>query len=458
MLTETSELDALFEHCAEIDDSDLARARSLAQAREITLDRAVLSLGLMAENRVLGIVARSSGIEFCESPDLAGLAPSHALLRRYQQDKSIVVVEDDERRFLVFASDPANERTRRELEFYLEGEIKLIATTSRAIDQLHSAFDTGPDDEISQEQKERDLERVDVASTEAPVVRQVNQLLSRAVDERASDVHFEVQEDGLRVRFRIDGRLTKRTVDRSLRPDAVLARVKVLAGLNVSERRLPQDGRIELVIAGRSVDFRVSSVPTQYGESVVCRVLDPGAQKLDWTELGFDRALAKRIRALIERPSGLFLVTGPTGSGKTTTLYTALTQLNTLDRKIITVEDPIEYSLDGIEQVQVDASLGLTFARVLRSVLRQDPDVLMIGEIRDGETAEIACRAALVGRLVLSTLHTGSPDAAKTRLLDLGVEQYLVDDVLVGVLGQRLVPTQHGDGRVLTSALRERER
>ncbi|MEL6791606.1 MAG: ATPase, T2SS/T4P/T4SS family [Pseudomonadota bacterium] len=192
------------------------------------------------------------------------------------------------------------------------------------------------------------------------------------------------------------------------------------------------------VFAGRSVDFRVSTVPTQFGESIVCRVLDPHARKLDWDALGFAPDIKRKVIDLIERPSWLFLVTGPTGSGKTTTLYTALAHLNTPERKIITVEDPIEYSVPGIEQVQVNAATGLSFARVLRAVLRQDPDIVMVGEIRDAETAEIACRAALIGRLVLSTLHTRSADAAVTRLVDLGVERYLVEDVLIGVLGQRL--------------------
>lgn len=186
------------------------------------------------------------------------------------------------------------------------------------------------------------------------------------------------------------------------------------------------------------MDFRVSTVPTQFGESIVCRVLDRHARKLDWDALGFAPDIKRRVIDLIERPSGLFLVTGPTGSGKTTTLYTALAHLNTPERKIITVEDPIEYSVPGIEQVQVNAATGLSFARVLRAVLRQDPDIVMVGEIRDAETAEIACRAALIGRLVLSTLHTRSADAAVTRLVDLGVERYLVEDVLIGVLGQRL--------------------
>ena len=286
---------------------------------------------------------------------------------------------------------------------------------------------------------------------DGPVIRFVSEVFDEAVSSGASDIHFEAQEGGLRIRLRKQGILKIHPIDRSLNTTSVLARVKVMASMNVSERRLPQDGRITSNIAGRKVDFRISSVPTSFGESIVARVLDPKALRLGWEKLGFNSETAKKITDIIEQPSGLFLVTGPTGSGKTTTLYTALAHLNQEGRKIITVEDPIEYNLPGLEQVQVHDEIGMTFARALRSFLRQDPNIIMIGEIRDEETAEIACRAALVGRMVLSTLHTNSPEGAETRLMDLGVPQYIVKDVLRGVLGQRLEVISEDERKLFAS-------
>jgi general secretion pathway protein E len=279
------------------------------------------------------------------------------------------------------------------------------------------------------------------AETDGPVIRFVQEKLTDAVLQGASDVHVECTEDGYAVRFRLNGVLVPQRVDGALDALAVIARLKVMAGVNVAERRLPQDGRLETTIAGRKIDFRFSSLPTHFGESIVARVLDPKALRLGWDRLGFEAEVIARIKAILDRPSGLFLVTGPTGSGKTTTLYTAVGHLNQPKRKIVTVEDPVEYNLRGVQQVQVHEEIGLTFARVLRGVLRHDPNVILIGEIRDAETAEIAVRAAQVGRLVLSTLHTNSAAGALNRLVDLGVPEFLVRDVLRGVLGQELVLT-----------------
>jgi general secretion pathway protein E len=250
----------------------------------------------------------------------------------------------------------------------------------------------------------------------------------------------------------VNGALTTQPVDGSLNPSSVLARVKVMASLNVSERRKPQDGRIGLMLHGRSIDIRVSTIPTSHGESIACRLLDPKSLKLGWSDLGFTDDVAQSIQGLIEQPHGLFLVTGPTGSGKTTTLYTALAHLNDEKQKILSVEDPVEYDLDGVDQVQVNEAVGMTFSKALRAFLRHDPNVIMIGEIRDEETAEIACRSALVGRLVLSTLHTNSPKEVVTRLQDLGVPKYILDSVLLGALGQKLEPGPDGR-RVLQAQL-----
>ncbi|WP_246100592.1 GspE/PulE family protein [Tepidimonas alkaliphilus] len=278
----------------------------------------------------------------------------------------------------------------------------------------------------------------DLAS-EAPVIRRVNQIIARVVELRASDIHLEPFEDGLHVRYRIDGEIaTHETISAGMAA-AIVSRVKLMAHLDIAERRLPQDGRIRSRVKGRELDLRVSAVPTVHGESVVLRVLDRSSVRFELEEMGFEPDTLKTFRSLIARPHGILLVTGPTGSGKTTTLYSALAKLDADAHKIITVEDPVEYQLPGINQIQVHTAIGLTFARLLRSILRQDPDIIMIGEMRDTETAQIAVQAALTGHLVLSTLHTNTAAGALVRLQDMGVERYLITSSVTGVLAQRLV-------------------
>jgi general secretion pathway protein E len=283
---------------------------------------------------------------------------------------------------------------------------------------------------------------------DAPIIRLINALLTEAVKEGASDIHIEPFENRLVVRFRIDGVLREVLAPQKGIANAVVSRIKVMAKLDIAEKRLPQDGRIGLRIAGRPVDVRVSTIPAGHGERVVLRLLDKQAGRLDLAQLGMDSASRERLESMIERPHGILLVTGPTGSGKTTTLYGALLKLNDSSRNIMTVEDPIEYYLDGVGQTQVNTRVDMTFARGLRAILRQDPDVVMVGEIRDLETAEVAVQASLTGHLVLSTLHTNSAVGAVTRLRDMGVEPFLLSSSLVGVLAQRLV-------RALDPATRE---
>ena len=283
---------------------------------------------------------------------------------------------------------------------------------------------------------------------DAPIIRLINALLTEAVKEGASDIHIEPYENRLVVRLRIDGVLREVLSPRKAIASAVVSRIKVMAKLDIAERRLPQDGRIGLRVAGRPVDVRVSTIPAGRGERVVLRLLDKQAGKLDLAQLGMDGALQQRLEDLIARPHGILLVTGPTGSGKTTTLYGALLKLNDSSRNLMTVEDPIEYYIDGVGQTQVNTRVDMTFARGLRAILRQDPDVVMVGEIRDLETAEVAVQASLTGHLVLSTLHTNSAVGAITRLRDMGVEPFLLSSSLIGVLAQRLV-------RVLDPATRE---
>ena len=284
--------------------------------------------------------------------------------------------------------------------------------------------------------------KIDVTDSDdddAPIIRYVNAIIFKASSERASDVHIEPFEDRLNVRFRVDGVLYDvASEDKSFQP-AIISRVKVMAGLNIAEKRLPQDGRIGLKIAGKDVDIRVSTVPTQFGERIVMRLLDKSGAVLDIAQLGIEESNLKLLTKLLQKPNGIVLVTGPTGSGKTTTLYACLTNINKPDLNILTVEDPIEYQLDGVGQMQVNSKIDFTFASGLRAILRQDPDVVMVGEIRDGETAEIAIQASLTGHLVLSTLHTNDSAGAVTRLVDMGVEPFLVSSSLLAVLAQRLV-------------------
>lgn len=277
------------------------------------------------------------------------------------------------------------------------------------------------------------------SANQAPIIRFVDVVLQEAVKAKASDIHFEPFEDQFRIRYRIDGALYEMAPPPKSLANSVTARVKVMSGLNIAERRIPQDGRIKTTVGGRPIDLRVSTLPTQFGESVVLRILDKGVVNLDLENLTMTDEIMSGIRELVNRPNGIFIVTGPTGSGKTTTLYSALREVNTVDVKILTAEDPVEYEIEGIMQVQINHQVGLTFASALRSFLRQDPDTIMVGEIRDQETGGIAVQAALTGHVVLSTLHTNDAPGAVTRLVDMGLEPFLIAASLEGVLGQRLL-------------------
>jgi general secretion pathway protein E len=309
-----------------------------------------------------------------------------------------------------------------------------------ALDRLYPADGAQPDVESpGLAASEDDTERLKDMASEAPVIRLVSQLIARAVESMASDIHIEPFEDRLRIRYRYDGDLQEAETHPSQMAPAIISRLKILAKLDIAERRLPQDGRIRIAVRGQDVVFRVATAPSLHGEIVVLRVLDRSAVSFDFAAQGHDPQVIARMQAALAAPNGVMLVTGPTGSGKTTTLYTALLSLNKEKTKIITVEDPVEYQLPGINQMQVKPQIGLGFAALLRSIVRLDPDVIMVGEIRDLETAEIAARAALTGHLVLSTLHTNSAAAAITRLRDMGLEDYLVASVLRGIQAQRLV-------------------
>lgn len=426
-----------------MDARGLGRAQAVADRDGTPLDRILLRLGLMEETDLLPLLCETLGVEMLPDGGTPDVGLARALSLPYLSARLLVPLQSPGSELFVATMDPGNAAQIEELAFHLDRPVVPVGATTAVIRRLLAEIEPAdrPSSAGNDLQIERDAEALRRAETDGPVIRFVQEKLTDAVLQGASDLHVECTEDGYAIRYRINGVLVPQRVDGGLEAASVIARLKVMAGVNVAERRLPQDGRLETTVAGRKIDFRFSSLPTHFGESIVARVLDPKALRLGWDRLGFEAGMVTRIKAILGRPSGLFLVTGPTGSGKTTTLYTAVAHLNAPQRKIVTVEDPVEYNLRGVQQVQVQEEIGLTFARVLRGVLRHDPNVILIGEIRDGETAEIAVRAAQVGRLVLSTLHTSSAAGALNRLVDLGVPEFLVRDVLRGVLGQELVLT-----------------
>ena len=355
--------------------------------------------------------------------------------------------------------DPLNPGRVDELGFVVKRDIQLVvadpAAIRKAIDKFYpegggedESFseilkELGSDKELAQEAKSagEDVSVMTDLANQAPIVRFVNLVMFQAVQDRASDIHFEPFEDEFRIRYRVDGALYEMSPPPKHLALPVISRLKVMANLNISERRVPQDGRINYPMGNKSVDLRVSTLPTQFGESVVLRVLDRSSVNLEVESLGLPKFIYEYIAEAIQRPNGILVVTGPTGCGKTTTLYSCLRRVNSIDSKLLTAEDPVEYDIEGIMQVAINEGVGLTFSKALRSFLRQDPDVIMVGEMRDLETAQISIQASLTGHLVLSTLHTNDSPGAVTRLIDMGVEPFLISSTLMGVLGQRLVRT-----------------
>ena len=344
-----------------------------------------------------------------------------------------------------YAIDAIRLATKKKIQVLFGQEAKILEAIERSygaggssMEKIFEDMDSIPD---LQAEGEENVDQLRDMASEGPVIRLVNLIITRAIERRASDIHLEPFEDNFRVRYRVDGVLHDVESPPKRLQAAIISRIKIMAKLNIAERRLPQDGRIMLRVKGKEIDFRVSTVPTIHGESIVLRILDKSSIVLDIMKLGFGRDTLKAFQELIQHPHGIILVTGPTGSGKTTTLYCALEKINSPDKKIITVEDPVEYQLKGINQIQVKPAINLTFANALRSIVRQDPDVILIGEIRDSETAQIAIHSALTGHLVLSTLHTNDAPSAITRLINMGMEDYLLSSTIIGILAQRLVRT-----------------
>jgi type IV pilus assembly protein PilB len=348
--------------------------------------------------------------------------------------------------------DPMNQQSLEDLRFALGKEVHPVVAPIYQIEELIkknygndvASLDSilaelGGGIQFGGEGGDLDIKEIENEANAAPIIRYVDLVLAQAIQDRASDIHFEPFETEFKIRYRVDGALYEMSPPPRHLANPVISRVKVMSSLNIAERRIPQDGRIQTMIAGRQVDLRVSTLPTQFGESVVLRVLDRSTVKLELESLGMPDNIYKFLLNTIERPNGIFIVTGPTGSGKTTTLYACLNKINTVDSKVLTAEDPVEYEIEGIIQVPVNEGIGLTFARVLRAFLRQDPDRIMVGETRDVETAQIAIQASLTGHLVFTTLHTNDAPGAVTRLIDMGVEPFLISASLEAVLGQRLI-------------------
>ncbi len=446
--TEHERLGALLVAQGHCDAKTLERARSVAAESGQRIDSVLIQLGLVSERGLAEGLAALLAVPLvaADGYPIEPLLTERLGAKFLRQARAVPLAVRGGRLRLAMANPldrftPAAVASATGLAVALEVAvpIELEAALARLYPDIAATeADATPQPEAGDWLAE-DAERLKDLASEAPVIRLVNQLIARAVETQASDIHIEPFEDRLRVRYRYDGVLHEAESPPARLASAITSRIKIMSRLDIAERRLPQDGRIRLAVRGQDVDFRVSTIPSLHGETVVLRVLDRNAVVFDYDRLGLPPAIVRQMEAAFALPNGIVLVTGPTGSGKTTTLYTGLLGLNSVARNIVTIEDPIEYQLAGIAQIQVKPQIQLTFANLLRSILRQDPDVIMVGEIRDLETAQIAAQAALTGHLVLSTLHTNSAAASITRLRDMGLEDYLLTAVLRGALAQRLV-------------------
>ncbi len=437
-----------------LDPANLERALKLQEAGSHEKLGVVLQrLGMVSGRDLADALADQLDVPIAAASDFPELPLlEERLSAKFLRDAQAVPLREDDDEVALAVADPTDSfvlsavqmASGKRVRPYIAAPNEIDAALERLYGGGRSSMGAIVDNIESRVDEEDDLGDIahlkDLAS-EAPVIRLVNLILTKAVESRASDIHIEPFENRLIVRYRIDGVLHEVESPPRRLSAAVISRVKIMANLDIAERRLPQDGRIKLRIQGKEIDLRVSTVPTMHGESVVMRILDKGGVPLNFESLGFDGASLERFLAILDLPHGILLVTGPTGSGKTTTLYTALDRLNKPDVKIVTVEDPVEYQMPGINQIQVKPQIELTFANALRSIVRQDPDIIMVGEIRDVETVRIAMQSALTGHLVLSTVHTNDAPSTISRLLDMGAEDYLLTSTVNGILAQRLVRT-----------------
>ena len=446
--------------------SDILRKKGLISEKDVDriikiqrdigkdLQNIIIELNILKKDEMMIALADEIGVKYVNlndiniDPVIVVLIPEE-MARRHQ----LIAIDKDENKLTVAMANPLDVFAYDELKIRLGYNIETVLTygedINKALDEVFGVTDemaqvigkieNMPVTVLKEEEKEADISAV-TAGEEVPIISLINLIILRAVKEKASDIHIEpFSEETLKVRYRIDGILHDvMSLPRQLRL-AVISRVKIMSDLDIAERRLPQDGRIQVNISGRKINIRVSILPTVNGEGAVLRILDPVSILLELNSLGFSRDMLPKFKSLIKKPNGIILVTGPTGSGKSTTLYTALNILNSTEKKIMTIEDPVEYKLKGINQIQAKPKIGLTFASGLRSFLRQDPDIMLVGEIRDKETAEIAVQAALTGHLVLSTLHTNDAPSSVLRLIDIGIEPFLISSSVIGIIAQRLV-------------------
>lgn len=445
-------LAALLIEQGHVDSSHLDRAQRLKAENNDRLDVILIRLGMVEEADMAKAKAELLGLPLVSPADYPAVPVLDGKLSaKFLSEVGVIPLSENEDGIILAMTDPMDDFAIQAVEMAASlpvlPRVAIPADIEAALSRLYESGKHSMGELVDalgtpgEQSAEEDIERLRDLASEAPVIRLVNLIIDRAVEKRASDIHIEPFGNHLRVRYRIDGVLHDAESPPQNLQAATVSRIKIMAKLNIAERRLPQDGRIRLPMRGKEIDLRVSTIPTMHGESVVLRVLDRSMVRLDFSTLGFDDRQVKLFRSILQKPDGIVLATGPTGSGKTTTLYASLVELNSPEKKILTVEDPIEYQLDGVNQIQVKPQIDLTFANVLRSILRQDPDTIMVGEIRDLETAQIAVQAALTGHLVLSTLHTNTAAAAATRLLDMGVEDYLLTSTVNGVVAQRLART-----------------
>jgi type IV pilus assembly protein PilB len=440
-----------------VDDLQYEEVAAELKRGDVPAIQLLQDFDIMKLEDILRVMAQHLGTEVVSlrdrefSPELLAAVPSN-VARMYR----CMPVSMNNGTVLIALADPLDPARPDEIHFAIKKDVQVVVADpseiEKAVDRLYGQEtenfsdilkELGEDQNIAREVSEAgdDVRAAEALANEAPIVKFVNLVLSQAVQDRASDIHFEPFETEFRIRYRVDGALYEMSPPPKHLALPVISRLKVMASLNISERRLPQDGRINFMVNNRQIDLRMSTLPTQFGESVVLRVLDRAAVNLDIETLGFPKYVYDYITEAIQRPNGIFIVTGPTGSGKTTTLYSCLRRINTIDSKLLTAEDPVEYEIEGIMQVAINEAAGMTFGKALRSFLRQDPDIIMVGEVRDLETAQISIQASLTGHLVMSTLHTNDAPGAVTRLIDMGVEPFLISSTLMAILAQRLVRT-----------------
>lgn len=433
-----------------ITESQLMDALRMQKERNVVLGQILIEEGFISEEQMIEVLELQYGVESVRlntydiNPEVPSLI-SEKMARRHQ----LIPIQIEDGKLIVAMTDPLNIFALDDLKLATNLDIRPMIATQKdvaiAIEQYykkHAADSTVQEfsHNFSTEIEESNIDLELMAQvSNAPVVKLVESIIVQAADNKVSDIHIEPDEESVRIRYRIDGDLMEHMVLNRRSLSAIVTRVKIMGHLDIAESRIPQDGRVEMELSDRRIDLRISIMPTVYGEKIVIRLLDRSNKMLTLTEMGMNTRNLKLFHSLIEAPNGIILVTGPTGSGKTTTLYATLMELNNVKKNVITVEDPVEYKLRGINQTQVNEKAGLTFAKCLRSILRQDPDIIMIGEIRDGETAQIAVRAAITGHLVLSTLHTNDTASTIARLVDMGVEPYLIASSVVGIAAQRLV-------------------